>query len=221
MGGSVSSSETLLHFTSLSLYSLLLPFPSLAIMLCIKDSYGTYSVFRRHYAPPAACFFLLVHSALYLLPSSISHSPHISEFPLIRILRVNPPNSPFRGGLAFSPLAKRTIVWERQNKRPPCWWFAVLNPGACFLSFSLPFLSSGEDRKLLILGLPYLIRSLLSISHVFSLPWALFSHYSKWHSCTYDPLTTFGFVFINKPLSLADLVLQSKLNRTTNNCIFC
>lgn len=80
-----------------------------------------------HYAPTAALpCFLLVHSALSPCPLPIPPS-HISEFPLIRILRVNPSYSSFHSGLAFSPLAKRTIAWERQDKRPPCWWCAVLD----------------------------------------------------------------------------------------------
>lgn len=93
-----------------------------------------------HYAPTAALpCFLLVHSALSPCPLPIPPS-HISEFPLIRILRVNPSYSSFHSGLAFSPLAKRTIAWERQDKRPPCWWCAVLDPQACFsLLFTLFF----------------------------------------------------------------------------------
>lgn len=115
-------------------------FPPSPLSSCIKDSYGTYSVFRILYAPPAALLFLLVHSALYLLPSpviALSPPPHISTFPLIGILRVNPPNSAFHSGLAFSPSAKRTIGWEGQNKRPPWWRCAVSDHGACFLSFSV------------------------------------------------------------------------------------
>lgn len=69
-GGSVTSSEIPLLFPR-SLYILhSSPLPSLTIKPCIKDSYGTYSVFRIHYAP--AALFLLVHSALYLLPLPIT-----------------------------------------------------------------------------------------------------------------------------------------------------
>lgn len=70
------------------------------------------------------------------LPPRLGSSPpralrplrsHISEFPLIRILSLNPHSSPLRGGLAVSPLANRTIAGEAVDKRPTCWQCAVLN----------------------------------------------------------------------------------------------
>lgn len=198
-----------LRFLSLSfflfyiLHSSLLP--SLPIKPCIKDSYGTYSVFRIHDAhavlfPP--CSFCTQPSPLcHPLLLSNSLPSHISEFPLIRILKLNPPNSPFHSGLAFSPLVKRTIGWEGQNKRRPCLWCAVLDPWAYFLSVSLsliPF-SSGWDRRLLILCLSYLLGlSFLpaSSSHV-SLPDMASMHmHSLW------PLM--DSFFINKFLSLIE-----------------
>lgn len=83
--------------------------PPSPLSACIKDSYGTYSVFRILYAPPAALLFLLVQSALLPSPIIALSPPHISKFPLIGILRLNPPNSAFHSGLAVSPSAKRTI----------------------------------------------------------------------------------------------------------------
>lgn len=183
-------------------------------------------------APPAAPLFLLVHSALYLLPSPVTHSPSISvNSPLIRILRANPPNSSFHSGLAFSPSAKRTIGWEGQNKRPPCWWCAVLDPGACFLSLSLSlcffFLSpfplaetDGYSSSLVSLTScafsPHLPCFLSALSSHFSLP-----DTPSMHICPPDHLWI--CFSINKFLSLtnANAVLQTELNLTTNTSNFC
>lgn len=135
-------------------------------------------VLKIHMAPTVYSEYttpllLLPSSFLFILPSTFSSHPlptppfpHINEFPLIRILRVNPPNSPFHSGLAFSPLMKRTIGWEGQNKRTPCWWCAVLDLGACFLSFSfsLPSLLWLSQTVTHPLGLPYLLRCFSSVS---------------------------------------------------------
>lgn len=167
-------------------------------------------VLKIHMAPTVYSEYttpllLLSSSSLLILPSTFSPHPLpappcISEFPLIRILRVNPPNSSFHSGLAFSPSAKRTIGWEGQNKRPPCWGCAVLDPGACLLSFSLSlsFLSPLWLRQTVThpFCFSYLLcYSFLSIVYVFSQPWALISRYQICHPSTYAPLTTYGFVF--------------------------
>lgn len=180
---------------------------------------------------------LLPSSSLFILPSTFSphplpSPPHISEFPLIRILRVNPPNSSFHSGLAFSPSAKRTIGWEGQNKRPPCWWCAVLDPGACFLSFSLslsfffffPFLwlrldcysSSLSPLPLTLAFSLHRPRFLPAFELSFLITrYAIHAHMPLW------PLM--DLFSINKFLSLtkANAVLQTKLILTTNTCNFC
>lgn len=142
---------------------------------------------------------LLLSSSLFILPSTffphpLPPPPHpdISEFPLIRILRVNPSNSSFHGGLVFSPSAKRRIGWERQNKRPPCWWCAVLDPGACFLSFSISLfffflpLAETDGYSSSLPTLPLMLLFSLRIPCFLS---ALSSHAQN------APLTTYGFVF--------------------------
>lgn len=84
---------------------------------------------------------LLLPPSLLILPSTLSPHPLsssscISVSPLIRILRVNPPNFSLHSGLAFSPSAKRTIGGERQNKRPPCCWYACFGSSVLFFSLS-------------------------------------------------------------------------------------
>lgn len=81
------------------------------------------------------------HTATILILSVLPHafSPHpchpppprISKFLLITIRKANPPNSSFRCGLTFSPLAKRTIG------KANALLIAVLDPGAYFLSSSI------------------------------------------------------------------------------------
>lgn len=168
------------------------------------------SILKIHMAPTlnpeyTTPLLLLFSSSLFILPSTFS--PHslpptppapVSEFPLIRILRVNPPNASFHSGLAFSPSAKRTIGWEGQKQK------ASLLVMCCFGSWSLfsvflnitlffPFLWLRQTVTH-PLCLPYLLCCAFLFFHVFSLPWALISHYQIHRPCTYAPLTTYGFV---------------------------
>lgn len=169
----------------LSLCSSLLP-PSLTIKTCIKDSYGTYSVFWAHCNPSDALSFL--PSAPF--PSRVSPTPpHIGKFRLIRIRRANPPPHllfPLR--INVLTLGKKN---NRQSKCPLCCCFGSWSLFPVFLNldpFYFPlveadaFLSSPSSYKF------------FSIFYVFSLPWALISHYKIRHPYTYAPLTTFGFV---------------------------
>lgn len=88
--------------------------PSLTIKPCIKDSYGTYSVFRIYYAPPPPpCLSPPAPCSFCPLPFPLTHYPHplhIGEFPLIRILRANPPQLLF-------PLRINVLTLGEENNR--------------------------------------------------------------------------------------------------------
>ena len=191
-------------------------------------------VLKIHMAPTVysaytAPLLLLSSSSLLILPSTFSPHPlpnhppppHISEFPLIRILRVNPPNSSFHSGLTFSPLAKRTIGWEGQNKRPPCCWCAVLDPRACFLSFSLSLsfsffpLAETDGCSSSPSPLPLNAASPLPPSCAFSRRPELSFLITRYAIRAHMPFCPLMDLFsINKFLSLAETnaVLQTKLN---------
>lgn len=217
--GSVTSSEIPLAF-SLALFIFSTP-PLIppSLLSCILKIHMAPTVYSDYPAAP------LSPCSLCPLPSSLTRYPlpsHISKFLLIRILRVNPPNSSFHGGLVFSPLAKRTIGWEGQNKRPPCCCFGSWSLFSVSLSLS-PTFSPGWDRQLLILlylamlllfiHLPYF---LFALSFQFSLP-----DMASMHICPSDH-TWICFLLMNsQSLTESDSVLHTDLNVTTCICNFC
>ncbi len=126
---------------------------------------------------------------------------------------------------------KRTIGWEGQNKRPPCWWYAVLDPGACFLSFSLSLslfffsspLAETECYSSSLSPLPLILVCSLHRPHFltdFELSFLITRYTIHAHMPLWPLMDLFS---INKFVSLteANAVLQTEIILTANTSNFC
>lgn len=193
------------------------------------------SVLKIHMAPTVYSEYSmpllqLSSSSLLILPSNVSPHPsptppHISEFPLIRILRVNPPNSPFHSGLAFSPSAKRTIGWEGKNKSLLAGYvlFWILELVFC-LSRSSSSSSSlcGWEGRLLTLSVSLTSYTAFSLRLACSLCLELLFLITSYHA--HMPLWPIMDLFTTdkfRRLGEANALLQTELNLTTDTSNLC
>lgn len=178
-------------------------------------------------APPP-----LSASSLFILPSTFSPHPHplhIGEFPLIRILRANPPQ------LLFPQRINVLTLGEENNRLRGGKTKGLFVADVLFWILELVFcLSRHRSLSLLFLWLRQTVACPFRLPCVSSLacprfslsPRALISHYQIRHPCTYTPLTTYEFVFffpLYKFLNLTEdnAVHPTELSLTANISNFC